>query len=101
VEPISKQHDVVVMKYFLIFFKILKVHDIVGGDSVILKLFTFSAPNDLSNDLRKYCTRALNHPVYAYSATTAATQLVVIQKKNRRMYAHNINVEFTYSKITF
>jgi hypothetical protein len=25
-------------------------------------LLTFSAPNDLPNHLRKYCTRALNHP---------------------------------------
>jgi hypothetical protein len=36
VEPISKQQHIVVMKYFKIFFKVLKVHDIVGGDSVIL-----------------------------------------------------------------
>jgi hypothetical protein len=29
------------------------------------QLFTFSAPNDLSNKFLKYCTRALNHPVYS------------------------------------
>jgi hypothetical protein len=28
------------------------------------KTFTFSAPNDLPNNLLKYCTRALNHSVY-------------------------------------
>jgi hypothetical protein len=27
-------------------------------------LFIFSAPNDLSNNILKYCTRAFNHSVY-------------------------------------
>jgi hypothetical protein len=33
-------------------------------DEPEIKLINFVAPNDLSNNLIMYCTRALNHPVY-------------------------------------
>jgi hypothetical protein len=39
----------------------VKTSSLENGDESKEKLFIFSAPNNLPNNLLKYCTRALNH----------------------------------------
>jgi hypothetical protein len=59
----SKQHQ---SKNFVVILKLWQMWK---------KLFTFSAPNYVHNNVLKFCTRDLNHPVYYICICVHATQI--------------------------